>query len=63
MSVYESIIQGLNEAIDYENRSIAAKNVEAWEAGTNTPSGSAKRMLSLLKSDPKLPEKYNLLSR
>ena len=103
MSVYESIVQGLNEAIDYEKGSVKAKTVtlsvaplpdiesgeiknirksldmtqmifaavmgvsvktvEAWEAGTNTPSGSAKRMLSLLRSDPKLPEKYNLLLR
>lgn len=103
MSVYESIVQGLTEAIDYEKGNteaktatlsvaplpdiesgdiknirqsldmtqmifaavmgVSVKTVEAWESGTNTPSGSAKRMLSLLKSDPKLPEKYNLLSR
>lgn len=103
MSVYESIMQGLNEAIEYEKGNIKAKTVklsvaplpdiesadvknirislnmtqvifaavmgvsvktvEAWEAGTNTPSGTARRMLSLLKSDPTLPEKYNLLVR
>lgn len=103
MNVYESIIQGLNEAVDYENGKIKAKTVtlsvaplpdidssdvknirqsldmtqmifaavmgvsvktvEAWESGINTPSGTAKRMLSLLKSDPQIPEKYHLLSR
>lgn len=103
MSAYESIMQGLNEAIDYEKGNIKArtetisvaplpniesgdvknirlslnmtqvvfaevigvsvKTVEAWESGTNTPSGIARRMLSLLKSDPLLPEKYNILSR
>lgn len=103
MSVFESIVQGLNEAIEYEKGNVAAKTaklsvaplpdmngieiktirqsldmtqvifaavmgvsvktVEAWEAGTNAPSGTAKRMLSLLKSDPQLPEKYHLLSR
>lgn len=103
MNIYESIIQGLNEAVDYENGNIKAKvvtlsvaplpdiessdiknirqsldmtqvifaavmgvsvkTVEAWESGTNTPSGTARRMLSLLKSDPQIPEKYNLLSR
>lgn len=97
MSVYESIMQGLNEAIDYEKGNIKArtetlsvaplpdigssdvksirlsldmtqvffaavmgvsvKTVEAWEAGTNTPSGTARRMLYLLQSDPLLPEK------
>ncbi len=103
MSVYESIIQGLNEAIEFEKGNLKArtelvsiapvpdmesgrvkeirksldmtqfmfaavmgvsvKTVEAWEAGTNTPSGPARRMLSLLQSDPELPQKYNLISR
>ena len=103
MSVYESIMRGLNEAIEYEKGNIKAKTtklsvaplpdvkstdvknirlsldmtqvifaavmgvsvktVEAWEAGTNTPSGTARRMLSLLKSDPSLPENYNIFSR
>lgn len=103
MSVYESIMQGLNEAVEYEKGNIKAKTakfsvaplpdiestdvknirlslnmtqvvfaevigvsvktVESWESGTNTPSGIARRMLSLLKSDPLLPEKYNILSR
>lgn len=102
MNVYESIVQGLNEAIEYEKGTISArtntvsvaplpeiksnqikdiraslnmtqgifaavmgvsiKTVEAWEAGTNTPSGTAKRMLSLLQSDPDLPKKYNIYS-
>ncbi len=42
---------------------VSVKTVEAWESGTNTPSGTARRMLSLLKSDPSLPEKYKILSR
>ena len=42
---------------------VSVKTVEAWEAGTNTPSGPARRMLSLLQSDPELPQKYNLVSR
>ncbi len=105
MNVYESIVQGLNEAIEYKKgnkevarvvvRSVVApipkieseeirnirtslnmtqrmfadiigvskKTVEAWEAGTNTPSGAARRMLSMLKADPQLPEKYNLVSK
>lgn len=102
MGVYDSIIQGLNEAIDYEKGNVkektallsvaplpdikssdirnlrqelnmtqvvfaavvgvSVKTVEAWETGTNTPSGTARRMLSLLKSDPQIPQKYNILS-
>lgn len=103
MNVYESVIQGLNEAIEYEKGNLKAKTslvsvaplpeikssqikdirksldmtqgifaavmgvsvktVEAWEAGTNAPSGTARRMLSLLQTDPELPQKYNLFSR
>lgn len=102
MSVYESIMQGLSEAVEYEKGNLKArtmkmsiaplpeinssrikdirrsldmtqgifadvigvsvKTVEAWEAGTNTPSGAARRMLSLLQSDPELPQKYGLYS-
>ena len=103
MSVYESIMQGLNEAVEFEKGNlkantskltvapipdiqaaeirnirlslemtqvifaavigVSAKTVEAWEGGRSKPSGTAKRMLAMLKSDPKLPEKYNLLAR
>ncbi|MDE6003834.1 MAG: helix-turn-helix domain-containing protein [Oscillospiraceae bacterium] len=103
MNVYDSIIQGLNEAIEYEKGNLQArtvkisiaplpdinsnqikdirksldmtqamfatvmgvsvKTVEAWESGVNTPSGVARRMLSLLQLDPQLPTKYNLISR
>lgn len=102
MSVYESLVQGLNEAIEYKKGNlklravtistaplpemdssqiknirksldmtqgifadvigVSVKTVEAWEAGTNTPSGAARRMLSLLQSDPELPKKYGLYS-
>ena len=104
MSVYESIIQGLNEAVEFEkgtgrarvNRvtaanivpipeissqevkdirvslnmtqvvfagimGVSAKTVEAWESGINTPSGTARRMLSMLKADPDVPKKYNFV--
>jgi len=42
---------------------VSTKTVEAWEAGTNTPIGTARRMLSMLKADPALPKKYNIVSR
>lgn len=102
MSVYESLVQGLNEAIEYKKGNlklrtvtistaplpemdssqikdirnsldmtqgifadvigVSVKTAEAWEAGTNTPSGATRRMLSLLQSDPELPQKYGLYS-
>ena len=103
MSVYESNMQGLNEAVEYEKGNVKArtatisvapipdidsdevksirnslnmtqvifaavmgvsvKTVEAWESGTNTPSGTARRMLYMLKTDPTIPEKFNLYCR
>lgn len=40
---------------------VSAKTVEAWESGRNSPAGSARRMLGMLKADPDLPEKYNII--
>lgn len=102
MSVYESIVQGLNEAIEYEKglckartakctvnpvpefssqeikeirlslemtqltfaevMGVSVKTVEAWEAGVNKPIGSARRFLSVLKAEPELLAKANIIS-
>ncbi len=102
MSVYESIMQGLNEAVEYEKGNLSAKavkctvnpvpdfnsseikevrtslnmtqstfaavmgvsikTVEAWEAGTNKPIGTARRMLSMLQKDNTLPMKFDIIS-
>ncbi len=37
---------------------ISEKTVEAWEKGTNKPSGLASRLLNLLEMDPKFIVKY-----
>lgn len=100
MSVYNSIIKGLNEAIDFEQGNITArvskctvnpvpdydateirdlrkslgmtqltfaevtgvsqKTVEAWEAGTNKPNGSARRLLGLIQIDPSILSKIKV---
>lgn len=102
MNVFESIMNGLNEAVEYEKekkgarsvritiapppevtaseikeirqslkmtqRTFAAvmgvsnKTVEAWEKGTNTPTGTARRMIGMLKADKTIPEKYNIIT-
>jgi putative transcriptional regulator len=42
---------------------VSPKTVEAWEAGRNMPVGPARRMLSMLKQDPEIPEKYRFIER
>lgn len=42
---------------------VSVKTVEAWEAGKNEPSGPAKRVLSLIISNPGLPEEYEIVVR
>ncbi len=42
---------------------VSKKTIEAWEKGTNTPNGSARRIIGMLKADPDLPEKYHLITR
>ncbi len=42
---------------------VSIKTVEAWESGRNVPIGTARRMLSLIKADPSLLRRYNIISR
>ena len=103
-NLFESIKQGLNEAIEYEQGNlqnvkvdkisiaplhtytasevkeirtchnmtqrlfaealgVSVKTVEAWETGTNRPSGAANRMLELLQQDNSLFERYSIVAR
>lgn len=41
---------------------VSKKTVEAWEAGYNKPNGPSLRLLSMVEIDPKLPEKYCIVS-
>lgn len=103
MKVYDGIMQGLEEAIAYNEGKIKArtntititpvpdfeaneiknirnelgmtqvlfagfmgvstKTVEAWEAGRNMPDGPARQILSMLKADPALPQRFNIIAK
>ena len=41
--------------------SVSTKTVEAWEAGTNTPTGPSCRLLGMMDADPELPRKCKIL--
>ena len=40
---------------------VTSKTVEAWESGVNTPNGTSKRLLSMLKRDPDFLLEYQIL--
>ena len=42
---------------------VSPKTVEAWEAGRNMPNGPARRILSMLKADPALLQKFNIIAK
>ena len=42
---------------------VSPKTVEAWEAGRNMPDGPARRILSMLKTDPGLPQRFNIIAK
>ncbi len=42
---------------------VSKKTVESWETGRYTPDGAARRLITLLQSDPQLPEKYGIVNR
>lgn len=54
---------GLSQRVFASAMGVSGKTVEAWEAGRNTPSGSSRRMLSMMKHDPKLLERMNIIQR
>lgn len=41
---------------------VSCKTVEAWETGTNSPLGTARRMLNMLQADKSIPIKYHIIS-
>lgn len=103
MKVYDGIIQGLSEAVLYNEGKLKArtktmsiepvpdfeateiknirnelgmtqvlfagfmgvstKTVEAWESGRNMPDGPARRILAMLKVDPGLPQRLNIVAK
>ncbi|GHU34703.1 hypothetical protein FACS1894105_01950 [Clostridia bacterium] len=41
---------------------VSPKTVEAWESGHNVPTGPARRILSMVQSDPQIPVKFRIVS-
>ena len=55
--------QGMTQKLFAEAIGVSVKTVESWEAGTNSPSGIANRILELLRQDDNLFERYSIVVR
>lgn len=49
---------GLSQKLFASYMGVSAKTVEAWEAGTNCPSGAASRILNMMEMDDNLVRKF-----
>lgn len=49
---------GLSQKLFASYLGVSAKTVEAWEAGTNQPSGAASRLLHMMEMDNHLLEEF-----
>ena len=54
---------GMTQAVFASYMGVSVKTVEAWETGTNSPIGPARRLLAIMKSDPDFVSKYHLISK
>lgn len=52
------ISTGLSQKLFAQYMGVSQKTVEAWEAGTNRPSGAASRILSMMEMDTNLIEEF-----
>ena len=49
---------GMTQTVFANYMGVSKKTVEAWEAGTNHPSGAASRLLSMMEMDDELIIKF-----
>lgn len=49
---------GMSQRLFAGYMGVSEKTVEAWEAGTNKPSGTANRILNMMEMDADLTQKY-----
>ena len=53
---------GMSQKTFASYMAVSDKTVEAWEAGTNHPSGAASRLLSMIEKDKELIIKFPFVS-
>ncbi|MGD9927996.1 MAG: helix-turn-helix domain-containing protein [Sphaerochaeta sp.] len=51
---------GLSQVVFASSLGVSKKTVEAWERGRNKPEGPSRRLLQLIRDNPKVIEQYML---
>ncbi|MDO5408150.1 MAG: helix-turn-helix domain-containing protein [Eubacteriales bacterium] len=49
---------GMSQKLFADYMGVSVKTVEAWEAGTNQPSGTASRILNMMEMNPNLTAEF-----
>jgi putative transcriptional regulator len=53
---------GMSQGIFAMVLGVSTKTVQAWETGRYMPDGAARRLITMLRSDPELPVKYGIVN-
>jgi putative transcriptional regulator len=56
-------VLGMSQSIFALVLGVSKKTVESWEAGRYTPDGAARRLITIMQSDPAFPEKYGIVQK
>ena len=54
---------GMSQGVFAIVMGVSKKTVESWEAGRYVPDGAARRLISIMKTDPSFPERYGIVQR
>ena len=54
---------GMSQGVFAVVLGVSKKTVESWESGRYTPDGAARRLISIMRTDPTFPEKYGIVQR
>ena len=54
---------GMSQGVFAVVMGVSKKTVESWEAGRYMPDGAARRLISVMQTDPSFPERYGIVQR
>lgn len=54
---------GMSQGVFAMTIGVSKKTVESWETGRYMPDGAARRLISIMQSDPAFPKKYGIIGR